>query len=154
MKISRNSWHFRFLSYVNPSKALDISFDVRRGKYYSECRYFWLILWNLVSRGIMTLCCVAFLLAVLVGMVTGPYHVIMDAKPDLGIFESLGLGMWILIVWAIVYAIIRKFFEFIVLFVRKLPNKEHHQEIKPDGLIKSFIKSKKEKVCKKIEFVD
>lgn len=154
MKISRKSWHFRFLNYVNPSKAMDISFDVRHGKYYSECRYFWLILWNLVSRGIMTICCVGFLLGILMGMVLGPYHLISSILNGTDIqlsgIEGLGIGMWILIVWAILYSLLLT----IITALLKLFLKKPSPKIETDGMIKSFIKSKKEKVCKKIEFVD
>lgn len=157
MKISRNSWHFRFLSYVNPSKALDISFDVRHGKYYSECRYFWLILWTLVSRGIMTVCCVWFLLGLLMGMLVGPYHIFLaylsQSKIELGMFEAIGLGMWILIAFAIVQGAVKSLYRFLIKR-SNAKSKTYDEEFKTDGMIKSFIKSKKEKVCKKIEFVD
>lgn len=140
MNISRDSWHYRFLNFLGfrPSKSL--------------CLYFWQV--------------VLFAPMVLLVRTVAIFFVSMAF---LGVFFLLLTPIWLPIVeWDIFGnpSLTPEYFKhwlmpgmaslfwiacLVALIHHRVKQRRKHSP-KPDGLIKSYLKAKKEKVCPTIKF--
>lgn len=128
MKVSRNSWHFKVYR--------GFGFD---SGFYKEpsnlCPYFWRVVWGLTKGAIIVALC--GLLLFMLGTVVFTYP-----------FWSLG-GTAVIALFCAICA----YWDEIRSFLSRNAPESDVPEPEP-GLIRSYIKAKKDKVCPMIEVVE
>lgn len=155
MKISKQSWHYRIVRHgvfggffeTNPSA-------VKR----TLCAYFWQVVWRLIE----ILVWIPFLVGGVIFCMTGgviclwQHFFVLSGGNDLTsvfqIFGVIGAAIWTFLFFSLLFA-----FYFGVLHPRLLAFKEKRKDDgncdhKEPGLIASYLKAKKQKICPMLEF--
>ncbi len=147
MEISRNSWHYRLCNFALGLHSKEPS--------SSLCKYFWQVLFSPV---LITMFFVfwAFVIAlVLVVLFYVPGSIANTLLCNLlGILpDSFSVDLETFNYRSVLSSVVVIIGAFICSWIDD-KNKERAAAGQPDGLVKSFIKAKKEKICPVLEFKD
>lgn len=133
MIIKKDSWHFRLMGEWNRRAAT--KYEYRGG---GLCDYFWSVVYALISATIVCSASLALILVVLYLLVVAP--LLMFWVPAMVEPGSIGIIIWLFTAVASGMAWLHHKFD-----TRK------RAAPKPDGLLKSYIKARKEKFCPTIK---
>lgn len=132
MQVSRKSWHYRFNAYVSFCTESETNL----------CGYFWFTVGNLL-KSIITV-------GILLGVIFGPVDGIGNALVgDWGLHYSLILLVGVLGLCVTVCISVG-----LIIGIFKSIDYLKTPSVKKPGLVGSFVKAKKDKMCPMIEFKD
>lgn len=160
VQISRDSWHFKwlkFVHFVSVEQATDWNnFDARIGygtmNVYrapkSVCPYFWLLMWSFVVVMGATAFAIFLLLVLLVA--AGWLAVVIAHNLSATL---IGVGFVVGIVAVVL--MIMYLFNLLGRYINNKRNRYgpfYYREPRKPGIFRTYIKSKKEKVCPLVEY--
>ena len=141
MLISRYSWHYKFNNWFSKH----IVGDIHPKESTNLCRYFWRTVRNLI----VTTAILSFIVFCLAGITIFVVRYINNLIVlDTAVLIATGIVFLILLIIALGIFIFVKY--------QDRQDKIEFGEIVPKepGLVKSFVKAKKSKVCPMIQYID
>lgn len=160
MKISKNSWHFKLLSFFNDN---DYKWKLVSGGL-SNCQYIRHVMYSLIGVAFMFVVVVFCLYLVLQTLVLLPLWLIFSPvwlTPGLylgsGWVSAAAAIGFIAIVVCIVFGIVY----FVKEYKRKKEIKAYERmckgivpKVKPDNIVKAYLKAKNDKICTRVEVIE
>ena len=158
MKISRDSWHYQFMSNCGM---------VDRWSQYTLCQYFWKLVWSIL----VTILAVGFVMLVVVAVLVvvfcmsvfllAPFGLLFDFMVKDHNYEFACLVTWTLLIAAVIYGVAEKDIvkREIPWWMKKIiPNAKDKPKPTPverkPNVFTEYYKAHKAKYCPIIEIVD
>lgn len=143
MKVSKSSWHYKLISFFNPT-----FFHLTK----SDCHYFRQLLASMILVVMMVGVCIAAVLGVFCSIVL-PFMILNDGLNQLFIdfldlkWQQIAPIAGILYMGYLVAG---------VVFAAKYIKRKFEETTKSEepGVFVSWVKAKKDKICTKVELVD
>lgn len=160
MKISKNSWHFKLLSFFNDN---DYKRKLISGGL-SNCKYIRHVMYSLIGAAFMFVVAVVCLYLVIQTVILLPLWLIFS---PVWLTPGLYLGSgWVSSAVAIGFiAIAVGIFFGIVYLVKEYKRKKELKayermrqgivkKVKPDNIVKAYLKAKNDKICTRVEVIE
>lgn len=144
MKISKDSWHFKIAKFFDP----DIVYKIERNNI-SDCEYIRSFFMYFILFLVFLAVGVAAIIGLLMAYVVLPIWMLFDV-------EALNMGPNAVGILknSLPIAIFTYIGSGLILCVFIKDKIKNHNSDKPDGIIKSYFKAKKDKICSRVEFVE
>lgn len=160
MKISKTSWHYKLLSFFNDKEYL---YNLNRGAL-SNCQYIRHVMYSVLGTILFSAVALFGVFLIIQTVILLPLWLIFSPTwltPGLYLGEgwiSTAIGVFIL---ACLFAIFACFVHISKQYKRKKELKAYERmrkgivkKVKPDNIVKAYLKAKNDKICTRVEVIE